>query len=1023
MTRTGTVGNGRGKPTFTDARGGMALMVLTLVVTLMTVMLMPDVAMARQVAGTGAATPTSTTMPVCAGASNDPVECLPASRWNNLLNSVDSRQDPCGLNIFKHIGRALGGIGNYLITSVLGFSQFCWGAALGLSNFAASFDIQNVIARNIDHGIAGMKDSLLNGNLVTALAVLGIFTLIGTRIFRAGETKSAAKRLGVTVVCLALLSITCSAAALEGKDAATPVAGSPWWATKTINDTMNKLSVGIDFDDISSGSTELMAPDTHKGSRDCRDYLIAMHNDYDRGVKVSNNGGGTSSNVVKTINRLWEETQLRAWVTMQYGSPTPSNGVSTAAADNAKRAYCHVLDSKAHTPVNVQADLTQRELGLTSAWTSTKSNYLFDTQGFIDPYNSKVYKNTDKSQDFGDTTYRYRMAFFWETCTSNGGDDKIIATPGWSAIIKNMGDKGSGKITDTGAKLRPSRGDAEGNTADTALLASNNEGSITALCKTILTGNVFNRKANHVPNDGSGRQQKYESNDNDAAIVGWRFDFPNVDGSWSEVNLNYDNDAQNAAATTINYMYGNVGVNGFNAIASSVAGLINLIVWGFLSLVLILSKLSLSAAPLFLVMSFVAGMMPVGDNFKKAPIEWAKQVVNFSMVGLLITIIGNFATLVSQALLSVDGMDLASPVFTVLNGASPVLGMALVSIFFTQILKKSSPFSMKGMMRTMGGTSMVDGIGPRGMHAMRGMMHRGLGSLAGGLGARGMFGGRGRKGGYASNQGHTQGSGQSKRILDRIAEEQSGRRVPNIPFEDEKGFGKKKIDPLTKGQEAQLRDPDTIKGAYADWTSQREKDNEDLRKGAADRQAKWAARATKLSEKLPEALRPADPNAWAQKHARYEENLLRAKNVVKHGAGWVAATARNKPLRRAVRNGLGTVGKLGIGVAMMANPVSALAGMALVGSGIRSGYQFGKDVHKNVHGYDPVRYAKNLIDKNNQEYSKRQFNRRQKKSGGPNGKKGGGSNRRKTGGSGKKTGSPSNSAPNTTGSPSGKTKG
>lgn len=986
-------GKGRDtRQTCTDARGGMALMLFTILVVTLTAMLLPDGAMAaipKNATGTGATQATAAIACSTSGDGVDPTMCLPSGRWNNLLGTIDARQDPSN-NVIKNLTRFTGNMGNFLITSLLGFTQFCWGTALSLSNFAARFDIQDQLGKTMDQAIAGMKDSLLNGNLVTLLAVLSIFGVVATRIFKAGESKSAVKRLGVTVLCMSLLTITCGAAASEGANATSPATGSPWWITRTINDTVNKVTVGINFDQQSSTNTSLMASTGHDGVRDCRDYLKAMHDDYDKA-----DAGSSSSSIVSVINRLWEETQLRSWVTMQYGSPSKTNGINQYAADNAKRAYCHVLESKAGTDTNMQGDLTSRELGL-SGFTTKKASYLFDTQGFIDPYNSKVHKKTKKATDFGDTTYRYRMAVFWDTCSSKGKAENITATDGWATVIKNMGDEGTGKISDGTKSLRASQDGSGGNMKvsdiykDGDVLKAGSAGDTTAVCKAVLTGTTYTRDKDHVPNTSDGREQGVTANDTDAAAVGWRFDFPNVDGAWSEANINSEDPAQNGVKTSLNYMYGNISANGFNSIASAFAGIINLIVWGGLSFVLILSKLSLGTAPIFLVMALVAGMMPVGDNFKKAPVTWGKQVVNLSMVCIFISAIGNFATAICQALLNVSSLTPGTPAYTVINGSSAGLALWLISMFFTKILRMSSPFDMRAMVSMAGSTSLADGFGKAGVQAAGGLMRGGLGSMLGGA----MLGGLGRRTAgrmFDSSRGHRLGSNESGGILNRAAAEQSalGKGKNAVPEMTDPRFGSRHLDDPTDIEKMRRMGRDTVAGSFADMYEQQQNDNALLEKrltgdDAKARRDKWAKayddgkpKHSFLHGDYTLGGRKLTKDEWVETQAKREETRMRAANAVRHGIGYAKAAVRSKPLRTYVRKGVGATVKMTVGAAMMANPVTALAGMAVAASAVKDVRAFGKQGMRDYRGIKAWERADELRDANNKAYEQRRESQRQ----------------------------------------------
>lgn len=115
----------------------------------------------------------------------------------------------------------------------------------------------------------------------------------------------------------------------------------PWWVVNTINGAVNKLTVGLDLDGLNDGESNMMAFSNKALNRDtnCQDYLYVMHQQYD--TATSGNGGDTSS-ITKAVNRMWEETALRSWVTMQWGNPSagPNTPSGVAATHSKRTAMC-----------------------------------------------------------------------------------------------------------------------------------------------------------------------------------------------------------------------------------------------------------------------------------------------------------------------------------------------------------------------------------------------------------------------------------------------------------------------------------------------------------------------------------------------------------------------------------------------------------------------------------------------------------------------------------------------------------
>lgn len=226
------------------------------------------------------------------------------------------------------------------------------------------------------------------------------------------------------------------------ENATEPATGSPWWVVNTINGAVNKLTVGLDLDGLNDGESNMMAFSNKALNRNtnCQDYLYAMHQQYD--TATSGNGGDTSS-ITKAVNRMWEETALRSWVTMQWGNPSAGPNTPSGVADNAQQAYCHVLDMNTNTDPAVQMTLTNAATGLSID--SSTAEWLFSEHGWIDPQDSSV-NDKEKEQNDRDKYVRLtRAGIFWETCGIDGSG-KVYGRDGWNILVKNMGDKDTGAI-------------------------------------------------------------------------------------------------------------------------------------------------------------------------------------------------------------------------------------------------------------------------------------------------------------------------------------------------------------------------------------------------------------------------------------------------------------------------------------------------------------------------------------------------------------------------------------------------
>ena len=427
-------------PVRMKARRNMLFIVL--LVVLMTVAVLPSQAFAMVENDGGASAP------ACATTTSTQVDYttgLPSGRWGSNVGSITSRIEPSSgiLGFIANVPAMISHTTRDILPNMLmQITQLCWSCALSLSQFAASFTPLKTAGASVDHATANLIDSVMAGGIPAALMVTAIVVWLLAAGFDIGTTKEASKRLLATVLCLAALIVLGTGASKTAENATEPATGSPWWVVNTINGAVNKLTVGLDLDGLNDGESNMMAFSNKALNRNttCQDYLYAMHQQYD--TATSGNGGDTSS-ITKAVNRMWEETALRSWVTMQWGNPSAGPNTPSGVADNAQQAYCHVLDMNTNTDPAVQMTLTNAATGLSID--SSTAEWLFSEHGWIDPQDSSV-NDKEKEQNDRDKYVRLtRAGIFWETCGIDGSG-KVYGRDGWNILVKNMGDKDTGAI-------------------------------------------------------------------------------------------------------------------------------------------------------------------------------------------------------------------------------------------------------------------------------------------------------------------------------------------------------------------------------------------------------------------------------------------------------------------------------------------------------------------------------------------------------------------------------------------------
>lgn len=761
--------------------GRRNLLVILMLCVVMTLFVLPSSVFAAQVND-------STTTITCANggtdsATSDISSCLPSGRWGNYVGEITSRTEPySGSDVagwFSNVKQTISSQTHIVLPNILmQLTQVCWSSALSISQFAASFEPMKQAGANIDSAVSTMVTSLMDGGIPATIAVLGIVAWVGAAGFQIGTVKEASKRIVIMVLCFASITMLGAGAAKTGKNATEPATGSPWWVVQTINNTINKLSVNLDLDGMADSDKNMMSYHhaANGAKTNCQDYLYFMHQAYDEQAK--SNGNQDTSNVTKAINRIWEETSLRSFVTMQYGNPQTTGTSSFRIAENARQGYCHVLEMKANTNTTIQKDLTNKAMALHIS--DQRAKWLFSVDGWVDPRNPYF---TDKPLERENATYLSRAGVFWETCGTKRNQE-IYARAGWATLINNLGDTGTKNIKNGSTKVRVKIDDLDNvkpTNGGKGVMDAKQNGSedetiqqTTSVCQTILKQGsvIFSRSTDiNKEDDGTYKDQQNDTNWGDSATVGWRFDVPNVSGTWSEANLRDaqdDSTVTGGAKKTIDYMYGNNNVDTLGACGTLIGGIVNLVVWGLLSLVLILTKLMMIMMALFLVVTFLVQAFPIGEKPKKALKNWATYTCQLSMVGALYGALGALATFICGLTLKFTSASSGSFTYQLIAGLSPLLALAAIGMFCSKVLKCGNPFSVNALMGMAGGTVMASGL-RKGMHMIG--QYRMMQAMRGGFRRGGNGVGRLSTNGTGAGMAHN-GARQSETVLSKMSRAQ-----------------------------------------------------------------------------------------------------------------------------------------------------------------------------------------------------------------------------------------------------------
>lgn len=937
--------------------GRRNLLVILMLCVVMTLFVLPSSVFAAQVND-------STTTITCANggtdsATSDISSCLPSGRWGNYVGEITSRTEPySGSDVagwFSNVKQTISSQTHIVLPNILmQLTQVCWSSALSISQFAASFEPMKQAGANIDSAVSTMVTSLMDGGIPATIAVLGIVAWVGAAGFQIGTVKEASKRIVIMVLCFASITMLGAGAAKTGKNATEPATGSPWWVVQTINNTINKLSVNLDLDGMADSDKNMMSYHhaANGAKTNCQDYLYFMHQAYDEQAK--SNGNQDTSNVTKAINRIWEETSLRSFVTMQYGNPQTTGTSSFRIAENARQGYCHVLEMKANTNTTIQKDLTNKAMALHIS--DQRAKWLFSVDGWVDPRNPYF---TDKPLERENATYLSRAGVFWETCGTKRNQE-IYARAGWATLINNLGDTGTKNIKNGSTKVRVKIDDLDNvkpTNGGKGVMDAKQNGSedetiqqTTSVCQTILKQGsvIFSRSTDiNKEDDGTYKDQQNDTNWGDSATVGWRFDVPNVSGTWSEANLRDaqdDSTVTGGAKKTIDYMYGNNNVDTLGACGTLIGGIVNLVVWGLLSLVLILTKLMMIMMALFLVVTFLVQAFPIGEKPKKALKNWATYTCQLSMVGALYGALGALATFICGLTLKFTSASSGSFTYQLIAGLSPLLALAAIGMFCSKVLKCGNPFSVNALMGMAGGTAMASGL-REGMHMIG--QYRMMQAMRGGFRRGGNGVGRLSTNGTGAGMAHN-GARQSETVLSKMSRAQQdslSQGDRNLMNRNAKEF--EAIQTRGRGSKNWARmDKNTVRGSLAGAKLHFE-----------DSTGKFKGRLNKAVSKFHgEDNTEAFAHSIAQRHPGMSLNDVQRKaqrmnhlnnagrklqgaarvagaGAAMTGAGlaFAARAAKSAPLRNVAARGAKVAAKAAVTGALFSNPITAPLGLIAAG--------------------------------------------------------------------------------------------
>lgn len=324
--------------------------------------------------------------------------CLPVLRWSDVAGGLTARTD----GIIDYIVGMFSSIPNNVSGVFLSMGDNLWGATAHLVQ-VTSGDSGAAIAAKFgplaNTFVGSIYSALTTEWTVLALGV-ALVAVSALWLVMRNQSRLAMRKCSALVVGLSLFLSMGALSANHPNDAA---AGTPYWLTQTATNIVGTVGTGASHSLLmgmkDNGKAFATKSDSgNKSDTSCRRYTAQLDDEY----SVSINGG---SDLISTINTMWEETGLRMWARAQYGS-----------GRNASNVFCRVLEFRAGAPASDMAHLTNLSVGHDIV--SADAIAFHPSLAFIDD-EGKQTKDTDPKDGVENGTYTKQMdrvVTMWQTC-------------------------------------------------------------------------------------------------------------------------------------------------------------------------------------------------------------------------------------------------------------------------------------------------------------------------------------------------------------------------------------------------------------------------------------------------------------------------------------------------------------------------------------------------------------------------------------------------------------------------------
>lgn len=324
--------------------------------------------------------------------------CLPVLRWSDVAGGLTARTD----GIIDYIVGMFSSIPNNVSGVFLSMGNNLWGATAHLVQITSGDSGAAIAAKfgPLANTFVGSIYSALTTEWTVLALGVALVAVSALWLVMRNQSRLAMRKCSALVVGLSLFLSMGALSANHPNDAA---AGTPYWLTQTATNIVGTVGTGASHSLLmgmkDNGKAFATKSDSdNKSDTSCRRYTAQLDDEY----SVSINGG---SDLISTINTMWEETGLRMWARAQYGS-----------GRNASNVFCRVLEFRAGAPASDMAHLTNLSVGHDIV--SADAIAFHPSLAFIDD-EGKQTKDTDPKDGVENGTYTKQMdrvVTMWQAC-------------------------------------------------------------------------------------------------------------------------------------------------------------------------------------------------------------------------------------------------------------------------------------------------------------------------------------------------------------------------------------------------------------------------------------------------------------------------------------------------------------------------------------------------------------------------------------------------------------------------------